>query len=111
MSQCQTIRLLACACVAFLVFENAVLAQGVPAEEAKSVAGADPDRPRGSAGIAPFARIEEKEYLRLRAEHIARLRGMEPGKPFDPMARIRAIRARPSALPQRNPRASRVTEL
>ena len=35
--------------------------------------------------------IEEGEYLRLREEHIARLRGMEPGKPFDPNARLKAI--------------------
>lgn len=46
----------------------------------------DPDRP-------PFARgIDKLEYLRLRARHIARLRGWEPGKPIDPKARGRAIR-------------------
>src|SRR5207237_6791644 len=35
-------------------------------------------------------RIDEDIYLRLREEHGARLRGLEPGKPFDPAARGRA---------------------
>src|SRR6266581_2153493 len=50
-------------------------------------ADSDPDLP-------PFARgrIDEDTYLRLREEHIARLRGLEPDKPFDPAARGRAMR-------------------
>jgi hypothetical protein len=53
----------------------------------------DADRRLGRP-VPPSARTEEMEkgeYLRLRDEHIARLRGWEPGKPFDPTARIRAI--------------------
>jgi hypothetical protein len=49
--------------------------------------GEDPDMPKGRR-----AGIDEKTYMRLRDEYIARRRGMEPGKPFDPEARGRAIR-------------------
>src|SRR2546427_3477736 len=47
----------------------------------------DPDLPRFAHG-----RIDEDTYLRLREEHIARLRGLELDKPFDSAARGRAIR-------------------
>src|SRR6266478_229848 len=47
----------------------------------------DPDMPKGRR-----SGIDEKTYLRLRDEYIARRRGMEPGRPFDPEARSRAIR-------------------
>src|SRR2546425_5815986 len=49
-------------------------------------ADSDPDLP-------PFARgrIDEETYLQLREEHIARLRGLEFDKPFDPAARGRAM--------------------
>ncbi|MBA2704658.1 MAG: DUF4214 domain-containing protein [Blastocatellia bacterium] len=47
----------------------------------------DPDLPKGRRG-----NINESAYLRLRDEYIARLRGIEPGHPFDPAARGRAIR-------------------
>jgi hypothetical protein len=46
----------------------------------------DPDRPKFLRG-----NFDEAEYMRLREEHIARLRGVEPDKPFDPTARGRAI--------------------
>src|SRR5437879_1217777 len=36
-------------------------------------------------------RIDRETYLRLRDEYIARKRGIEPGRPFDPGARGRAI--------------------
>ena len=49
--------------------------------------GEDPDMPKGRRGG-----IDEKTYIRLRDEYIARRRGMEPGRPFDPEARGRAIR-------------------
>lgn len=55
----------------------------------------DPDQPAvsPSPGGTPIRqKIDENEYLRLREEHIARLRGIEPGKPFDPNARTRAIK-------------------
>ena len=46
----------------------------------------DLERPR-------FARTDltDEEYLKLREEYIAMLRGVEPGKPFDFTARARAI--------------------
>src|SRR5947209_11455540 len=46
----------------------------------------DPDRPAGLQ--EPF---DEGEYIRQREEFIARLRGFDPDKPFDPTARTRAI--------------------
>src|ERR1700682_6119274 len=54
----------------------------------------DPDQ--ASIALSPGAtpiqqKMEESEYLRLREEHIARLRGIEPGQPFDFNARTRAI--------------------
>src|SRR6266705_4688284 len=47
--------------------------------------GNDPDRPR-FAGT-----FDEANYIKLRAEYIARLRGYEPGKAFDISLRNRAI--------------------
>src|SRR3989442_11758032 len=35
--------------------------------------------------------IDRETYLRLRDEYVARRRGIEPGRPFDPAARGRAI--------------------
>src|SRR6266705_340603 len=48
--------------------------------------GDDPDRPRFAGGT-----FDEANYLKLRAEYIARLRGYEPGKAFDIGLRKRAI--------------------
>src|SRR6476661_4393391 len=45
----------------------------------------EPDFPKGRRG-----NIDENAYLRLRDEYIARLRGIEPGRPFDSGARGRA---------------------
>ena len=47
----------------------------------------DPDMPKGKR-----RGIDEETYLRLRDEYIARRRGIEPGRPFDPLARGRAVR-------------------
>src|SRR5436190_6170913 len=44
----------------------------------------DPDLPAGMHG-------DKEAFFRARDEFIARLRGVEPGKPFDPLARGRAI--------------------
>src|SRR5256714_5991141 len=58
---------------------------------------ADPDLPvffRGS--------IDEGEYLRQREAQIARMRGFEPGKSFDPAARSRAIAQMNSQAAQLN---------
>lgn len=35
--------------------------------------------------------IDKATYLQLRAEHVARLRGIERGRPIDPALRSRAI--------------------
>ncbi len=37
------------------------------------------------------SKIDREEYLRLRGEFFGRLRGIEPGRPFDPEMRTRAI--------------------
>src|SRR6266404_1891718 len=37
------------------------------------------------------SRIDRDEYLRLRDEYIGRKRGIEPGRPFNPELRARAI--------------------
>ena len=47
----------------------------------------DPDLPAFMAG-----KIDKADYLRRRAEHISKLRGIHPGRPVDPGARGRAIR-------------------
>src|SRR2546430_418487 len=52
-----------------------------PQEQTDANDGDDPDLPAFAKG-----KIAEAEYLRLREEFIARLRGWEPGKPFDPTA-------------------------
>src|SRR5262249_19482952 len=49
--------------------------------------GIDPDAP----GLLRN-RIPQNEYLRKRAVQIARLRGVQPGKPFDIQKRISAVR-------------------
>src|SRR6185437_2217865 len=50
----------------------------------------DPDMPKGKR--RGLGNIDEKTYLRLRDEYIGRRRGIEPGGPFDPEARGRAVR-------------------
>ncbi|HEY0431538.1 MAG TPA: hypothetical protein VGC61_06955, partial [Pyrinomonadaceae bacterium] len=50
----------------------------------------DPDMPKGKR--RGLGGLDEKTYLRLRDEYISRRRGMEPGRPFDPDARGRAVR-------------------
>src|ERR1044071_2428744 len=47
----------------------------------------DPDLPQFMSG-----KLDKEEYLTLREEYLNRLRGVEPGRPFDPEARVRAIR-------------------
>src|SRR6267142_219248 len=46
----------------------------------------DPDLPPGTRGS-----IDKETYLRMRDDYIALRRGIEPGRPFDPRARGRAI--------------------
>jgi hypothetical protein len=52
--------------------------------------GEDPDMPKGK--LRGPGSIDEKTFLRLRDEYISRRRGIEPGGPFDPEARGRAVR-------------------
>ena len=69
--------------------ERGTLAQ---ADEQSSVEeeGEDPDMPKGRR--RGLGGIDERTYLRLRDEYISRRRGIEPGRPFDPEARSRAVR-------------------
>src|SRR3984893_10025289 len=62
----------------------------VPA--ARLIAGAD-NNEEADADLPPRLRgtIDKETYLRLRAEHIGRLRGLEPGFPLDPSRRVAAI--------------------
>src|SRR6185295_7855552 len=59
-------------------------------ESTDSEEGEDPDMPKGKR--RGLGNIDEKTYLRLRDEYISRRRGIEPGGPFDPEARGRAVR-------------------
>ena len=50
------------------------------------------DNPGVDADLGKMGRnIDRETYLRLRDEYVARRRGIEPGRPFDPAARGRAI--------------------
>src|SRR5437763_10930756 len=62
--------------------ENPQAGQDKPGEED----GGDPDLPPGMRGS-----IDKETYLRMRDEYVALRRGIEPGRPFDPQARGRAI--------------------
>src|SRR5882672_359352 len=62
--------------------ENRQAGQNQPGEED----GNDPDLPPGMRGS-----IDKETYLRMRDEYVALRRGIEPGRPFDPQARGRAI--------------------
>jgi hypothetical protein len=63
-----------------------VLSRSESAQESAE-SGYDPDLPNFMTG-----KLDKEDYLRAREEHISRLRGVEPGQPFDPTARVRAIR-------------------
>ena len=56
-----------------------------PVQDREEEGGSDPDLPPGGA------RIDEGTYILMREAYVARLRGWEPGKPFDATARRRAI--------------------
>jgi hypothetical protein len=49
--------------------------------------GPDVDADLGKFG----SKVDREEYLRLRGEYFSRLRGIEPGQPFDPSMRTRAL--------------------
>src|SRR5207253_970715 len=65
-----------------IILLGAVLLLGASAATAQSE---DPDLPS-------FATVDMGTYLKLRAEHTAIRRGVEPGRPFDPGRRMRATR-------------------
>src|SRR2546425_1113021 len=67
--------------------DESTLEQARPTGQSQSddVAGVDADL--GKIG----RNIDRETYLRLRDEYVARRRGIEPGRPFDPAARGRAI--------------------
>ncbi len=83
-----------------------VAANGTPPQEASSasvpaaMAGPGPLVSAAPAAQGPAdpqlpaflqGRVDKADYLARRAEAIGRLRGVEPGKPFDPSARGRAL--------------------
>src|SRR5437588_1606374 len=61
--------------------------QAKPTSESQSDGEAGVDVDLGKIG----RNIDRETYLRLRDEYVARRRGIEPGRPFDPGARGRAI--------------------
>src|SRR2546421_211270 len=67
-------------------------AQNPSAAEQSSAVFQDQDENEPDADLGKFgSRINREEYLRARDEYIARKRGIEPGRPFDPTLRGRAI--------------------
>jgi hypothetical protein len=63
-----------------------------PGEQQSSAVFQDQDENEPDADLGKFgSRIDREEYLRARDEYIARKRGIEPGRPFDPTLRGRAI--------------------
>lgn len=63
-----------------------------PSEQQSSAVFQDQDDNEPDADLGKFgSRIDREEYLRARDEYVARKRGIEPGRPFDPTLRGRAI--------------------
>src|SRR5437667_6311605 len=62
-------------------------------EQARATGQSQSDDEEGvDADLGKIGRkIDRERYLRLRDEYVARRRGIEPGRPFDPAARGRAI--------------------
>src|SRR3989475_6716308 len=67
--------------------DESALAQAKPTGQSQSDDDAGVDADLGKMGRS----IDRETYLRLRDEYVARRRGIEPGRPFDPAARGRAI--------------------
>ena len=80
--------LLVCAAVFFMLGGVGMVADwaGSYAAEQDSDDGSDPDR----SGKFP-SNIDEATYLQMRDEYVALRRGIEPGRPFDPQARGKAV--------------------
>src|SRR3954470_3208071 len=62
----------------------------VGAVEAQTGGGPNPTDPQ-LPGFLQGRGVDKEAYLRARSEAIGRLRGIEPGKPFDPSLRNRAL--------------------
>src|SRR5882724_1913291 len=73
--------------------ENAPEQNPDAAEQASTVfQDQDQDENEPDADLGKFgSHIDREEYLRARDEYVARKRGIEPGRPFDPTLRGRAI--------------------
>src|SRR6059058_1284675 len=67
--------------------DESALEQAKPTGQSQSDDDAGVDADLGKIG----RNIDRETYLRLRDEYVARRRGIEPGRPFDPAARGRAI--------------------
>src|SRR5437763_12146723 len=67
--------------------DEPALAEAKPAGQSQRDDEAGVDADLGKMGRS----IDRETYLRLRDEYVARRRGIEPGRPFDPGARGRAI--------------------
>src|SRR3989440_7052496 len=71
---------------------ESALAQNPSTAEQSSAVFQDQDENEPDADLGKFgSRINREEYLRARDEYVARKRGIEPGRPFDPSLRGRAI--------------------
>jgi len=85
--------------LALMVWSFGSSAAGIKATANNSVAANEAGvPPQGEADefvdadLGKFgSKIDRDEYLRLRGEYFGRLRGIEPGRPFDPTMRSRAI--------------------
>src|SRR5882672_5526856 len=85
--------------LALMVWSFGSSAAGIKATANNSVAANEASvPPQGEedefvdADLGKFgSKIDRDEYLRLRGEYFGRLRGIEPGRPFDPTMRSRAI--------------------
>src|SRR5437016_8041753 len=67
--------------------DESALVQAKPPGQSQSDDDAGVDADLGKMGRS----IDRETYLRLRDEYVARRRGIEPGRPFDPAARGHAI--------------------
>ena len=69
---------------------NAPVSKSNEAEQSNPAQGDEDEAV--DADLGKFgSKIDRQEYLRLRGEYFGRLRGIEPGRPFDPDMRTRAI--------------------
>src|ERR1051325_2646786 len=80
--------------VFLLIFSFTPLAGGAGGGAGRE--NSDPDMPEG-LGL----NIDKLDYLRSREQQIALVRGWEPGKTFNPLARLRAIEKMEQSVAER----------